>query len=136
MINEDAKAAIMAAGHGALMDRMGIEWGDADPTRLVAKMPVEGNTQPYGMLHGGASAVLAEGMASVGAWLNAPDKLVVGIEIKVNHLRPVMSGWVTGVAEPINIGKTVQVWQIRISDDEGRPSAFSVCTIAVREPRT
>ncbi|MFN2609612.1 MAG: PaaI family thioesterase [Actinomycetota bacterium] len=132
-MDEGSLEAIKAMGHGALMDRMGIEWGEANKDKLIATMPVEGNTQPYGMLHGGASAVLAEGMASVGAWLNAPDKLVMGIEIKVNHLRPVTKGYVTGVAIPISVGRTVQVWQITLTNDEDKPSAFAVCTIAVRE---
>ena len=127
--------ALMAGGSGSLMEKMGIEWLEASGKRCVAKVPVDGNTQPYGLFHGGASAVLAETLASVGAWLVDTSKVTMGIEIKVNHLRPASKGWVTGVATPLHIGRTIQVWEIRLSDDEGQTTAFSTCTIAVREPR-
>jgi len=121
---------------GALMDRMGIEWLEASGERVVARVPVEGNTQPYGLFHGGSSAALAETLASVGSWLVDTSKITMGIEIKVNHLRPVTQGWVTGVGTPLRIGSSVQVWEIRMTDDQGRLTAFSTCTIAVREPRS
>lgn len=126
----------MEGGSGALAEKMGIEWIEASPTKVVARMPVEGNTQPYGMFHGGASAVLAETLASVGSWLVDTSKIVMGIEIKVNHLRPATRGWVTGTGVPLKIGRTVQVWEMRLVDDSGEMTAFSVCTVAVRESRT
>lgn len=133
--NVERVQALMAGGSGPLMEKMGIEWIEASGSRCIAKVPVEGNTQPYGLFHGGASAVLAETLASVGAWLVDTSKVTMGIEIKVNHLRPASRGWVTGVATPLHVGRTIQVWEIRLSDDEGKPTAFSTCTIAVREPR-
>ena len=121
---------------GALMDRMGIEWLEASGERVVARVPVEGNTQPYGLFHGGSSAALAETLASIGSWLVDTSKITMGIEIQVNHLRPATKGWVTGVGVPLRVGSSVQVWEIRMTDDEGRLTAFSTCTIAVREPRS
>jgi uncharacterized protein (TIGR00369 family) len=119
---------------GALAAKMGIEWVEVDPKRVVARMPVEGNTQPLGLLHGGASAVLAETLASVGGWLNAPDRLVLGLELKVNHLRTATEGWLTGTGVPIHLGRTTQLWEMRITDEAGRLVAFSTCTLAVRVP--
>lgn len=135
MKEEDFLGALKSNSAGALMDRMGIEWIEASRDRLVARVPVEGNTQPYGLFHGGASAVLAETLASVGAWLQDTTKITMGIEIKVNHLRPAREGWVTAVAIPLQIGRTIQVWEIRLSGDDGKPTAFSTCTIAVRDQR-
>ena len=119
---------------GALAAKMGIEWVEVDPKRVVARMPVEGNTQPLGLLHGGASGVLAETLASVGGWLNAPDRMVLGLELKVNHLRTARQGWLTGTGVPIHLGRTTQLWEMRITDDNGRLIAFSTCTLAVRAP--
>lgn len=118
---------------GALMEKMGMEWVETTPQKVVARMPVKGNTQPLGLLHGGASAALAETLASVGAWLNAGGKVTMGIEIKVNHIRRVTEGWVTGVAVPLHTGRTVQVWEVKITDDSGKLTAYSTCTIAVRD---
>ncbi|MGH2812922.1 MAG: PaaI family thioesterase, partial [Actinomycetota bacterium] len=105
------------------------------PERLVARVPVEGNTQPYGLFHGGASAALAETLASVGAWLPDTSKVTMGVEIKVNHIRATREGWVTGTAVPLFTGRSISVWEIRLTDDAGRLVAFSTATIAVREPR-
>lgn len=124
-----------AAGSGALMEKMGLEWVEASPEKVVARLPVDGNTQPYGLFHGGASAALAETLASVGAWLTDADKVTMGIEIKVNHIRTATHGYVTGVGIPLHTGRKVQVWEVRMTDDEGRLTAYSTCTIAVREPR-
>ena len=117
---------------GALAAKMGIEWLEVDPKRVVARMPVEGNTQPLGLLHGGASGVLAETLASVGGWLNAPGRMVLGLELKVNHLRSAREGWLTGTGVPIHLGRTTQLWEVRITDEDGRLIAFSTCTLAVR----
>lgn len=119
---------------GALAEKMGIEFVETDPKRVVARMPVEGNTQPFGILHGGASAVLAETLASIGGWLNAPQKMVLGLELKVNHLRPAKRGWLTGTGVPIHIGRTTQLWEMRITDEDDRLIAFSTCTLVTREP--
>jgi uncharacterized protein (TIGR00369 family) len=117
---------------GALAEKMGIEWVEVEPSRVVARMPVEGNTQPLGLLHGGASAVLAETLASVGGWLNAPGKMVLGLELKVNHLRSARDGWLIGTGVPIHLGRTTQLWELRITDENDRLIAFSTCTLAVR----
>jgi 1,4-dihydroxy-2-naphthoyl-CoA hydrolase len=118
---------------GALSDKLGIEWVETTRERVVARMPVEGNTQPLGLLHGGASAAFAETLASIGGWLNAaPAGMVLGLELKINHLRPVREGWLTGTGVPVHLGRTTQLWEMRITDEEDRLVAFSTCTLAVR----
>src|SRR4051794_11180871 len=106
---------------GQLGDRMGIEYLEFTVDRIVARMPVEGNRQPYGLLHGGASCVLAESMGSMGAAMHAgPDKLAVGIEINATHHRSATEGYVTGVATPLHLGGTICTYQIVITDDQDR----------------
>jgi 1,4-dihydroxy-2-naphthoyl-CoA hydrolase len=119
---------------GPLMEKLGMEWIELAPERLAARIPVETNTQPLGLLHGGASAALAETLASVGAWLNDPSKLVLGIELKVNHLRSASRGWITAEATPLHRGRTTQLWEIRLADEEGRMTAFATCTLLTRDP--
>lgn len=131
----DRLAALNAAGSDQLMSKLGIEWIEASGQRVVARVPVEGNTQPFGLIHGGASASLAETLASVGAWLVDTSKFTAGIEIKVNHIRPATKGYVTGTGTPVHVGKSVQVWEIHMTDDDGHLTAYSTVTIAVREPR-
>jgi len=136
-MDEESKRRIEAleqSGPGALMQKMGLEWIETSATKVVARVPVEGNTQPYGLFHGGASAALAETIASVGAWLADQTKITMGIEIKVNHLRPGRSGWITGTGIPLHAGRTIQMWEIRMTDDDGKLTAFGTCTIAVRDP--
>lgn len=132
---KDRVAALKAAGAGALMEKMGFQWIEASGERVAGRMPVQGNTQPYGLFHGGASATLAETLASVGAWMVDTSKVTMGVEIKVNHIRPATEGWVTGVATPLFVGKSIQVWEVRMTDDDDRLTAYSTITIAVREPR-
>lgn len=117
------------------MEKMGIEWLHATGDKVVARVPVEGNTQPLGLFHGGASASLAETIASVGAWLVDTSKVTMGIEIKVNHIRAAREGSITGTGVPIFKGRSIQVWEIRMENDAGELTAFSTCTIAVRDPR-
>ncbi len=113
---------------GTLAERMGIELLEVSPQRLVATMPVDGNTQPYGLLHGGASVVLAETLGSIGAALHAgPDRIAVGLDINATHHRAVRSGLVTGVATALQAGSTIASYQVQISDDEGR----LVCTARI-----
>lgn len=126
---------LKAGGPGALMEKMGIEWLEAGPEKIVARLPVEGNTQPYGLFHGGASAALAETVASVGAWLIDTSRITMGIEIKVNHIRAAREGWITGTGSPLFVGRSIQVWEVRLTDDAGSLTAFSTVTIAVRDPR-
>jgi 1,4-dihydroxy-2-naphthoyl-CoA hydrolase len=114
--------------------RMGIEVTEASLTRLVATMPVAGNTQPYGLLHGGASVVLAESLGSIGSALHAgPDRVVVGVDINATHHRAARSGVVTGVATPISLGRTLCSWEIVVTDEEGRRVCTSRITCLVRE---
>lgn len=117
---------------GALMHKLGMAFVEATPERVVARMPVEGNTQPIGILHGGASAALAETVASFGGWLVDPTRLVMGLELKINHLRPAREGWLIATGVPVHIGRSTQLWEVRITNEEGRLVAFSTCTLAVR----
>ena len=118
----------------SLNARMGIEVIEASAERLVATMPVEGNTQPYGLLHGGASVVLAESLGSIGSALHAgPDKVVVGVDINATHHRAARAGLVTGVATPLSVGRTLSVWEIVFSDEEGKRVCTSRITCLVRE---
>ena len=119
---------------GPLLEKMELEWLEATADRVVARMPVASNAQPFGILHGGASAVLAESIASVGAWLADPSRTAMGVELKVNHLRPARSGFITGTGVPLSAGRTLSVWEIRISDDQGLLTAFATCTVALRDP--
>jgi 1,4-dihydroxy-2-naphthoyl-CoA hydrolase len=108
-----------------LANRMGITITEASAARVVGTMPVAGNTQPYGLLHGGASCVLAETLGSVGAALHAGlDRFTVGIEISASHHRAAATGQVTGVATRIHGGRTLATYEIVITDDSGR----RVCT--------
>jgi 1,4-dihydroxy-2-naphthoyl-CoA hydrolase len=105
---------------GALAVAMGITLVEASPERVVATMPVKGNTQPYGLLHGGASCVLAETVGSVGAHLHAARNgggVAVGVDINATHHRSVREGVVTGVATPVHLGRTTATYEIVISDE-------------------
>jgi 1,4-dihydroxy-2-naphthoyl-CoA hydrolase len=121
----DVLRRVNAMGAGTLIERMGIVITEVAADRLVATMPVEGNTQPYGLLHGGASVVLAETMGSLGSVLHAgPDRAAVGLDINATHHRAVRSGTVTGTAQALHLGRTTASWQVEIVDDRGR----AVCT--------
>jgi uncharacterized protein (TIGR00369 family) len=114
-------------GPGALAERMGITIAEADPERIVGSMPVDGNTQPYGMLHGGASCVLAETLGSIGAAMYAYRLFggrAVGVDINATHHRAAREGTVTGVATPLRLGRTVVTYEIVITDEGGK----RVCT--------
>ena len=104
---------------------------------LRARVPVDERTrQPFGLLHGGVSVVLAETLGSVGAYHASPEGwLAVGLDINANHLRAARSGWVTGTARPVHIGKTTQVWQIDMVNDAGELTCVSRITMAILAPR-
>jgi 1,4-dihydroxy-2-naphthoyl-CoA hydrolase len=122
---EQIKAAFNSKSNETLAGRMGIRILEASSERVVGTMPVEGNTQPYGILHGGASCVLAESLGSLGAALQAgPDRFTVGIEINATHHRPARTGLVTGVATLVHGGRTMCTFDIVITDEDGR----RVCT--------
>jgi uncharacterized protein (TIGR00369 family) len=128
--------ASLPHGMGSLNERMGIELVEVSPQRVVATMPVEGNTQPYGLLHGGASVVLAETLGSVGSAAHAmPDKVAVGVDINATHHRSATSGLVTGVATPVHLGRTSACFEVVITDDRGRRLCTSriTCALVPRE---
>ena len=117
--------AFLAASKDTLVERMGITVLEATAQRVVGTMPVAGNTQPYGLLHGGASCVLAETLGSLGAALHAgPERVTVGIEIGATHHRAASAGQVTGTASLLHGGRTTTTYEIVITDDQGR----RVCT--------
>jgi uncharacterized protein (TIGR00369 family) len=132
----DYLAIIKERGSGALDQKMGIEILEASPERLVARMPVEGNTQPIGLLHGGANVVLAESLGSIGTQLHAgPDKRIVGVDINATHHRSATSGFVTGVATPVSLGRTLCCYQIEITDDQGKRTCTARITCLILTDR-
>jgi uncharacterized protein (TIGR00369 family) len=119
---------------GTLNERMGIELKEVSKERLVATMPVEGNTQPYGLLHGGASVVLAETLGSIGAQLWAGmDRVAVGLDINATHHRAARSGFVTGVATPVSVGRTLACYDVVITDEDGNRTCTSRITCLLRD---
>jgi 1,4-dihydroxy-2-naphthoyl-CoA hydrolase len=116
-----------------LADRMGISYVEIDPNRIVATVPVAGNRQPYGLLHGGASAALAETVGSVAAALHAgPDCVAMGIELNCTHHRAATQGLVTAVCTPLHVGRTVSSFEIVLSDESGRRTCTARLTCAIR----
>jgi uncharacterized protein (TIGR00369 family) len=121
-----------------LTDRMGIELTEVVPGRVVGTMPVDGNRQPFGLLHGGASCVLAETLGSVAAGLHAgTERVAVGIDINATHHRAARTGVVTGVCTPLQEGSGVASYEIVISDEAGRRvcTARLTCALRKRAPR-
>ncbi|MEV2214333.1 hotdog fold thioesterase [Streptomyces sp. NPDC050997] len=124
--------ALFSAGH--LGTRMGVEIVEASAQRVVGTMPVEGNTQPYGLLHGGASAVLAETLGSVGSMLHGgSSKIAVGVDLNCTHHRGARSGVVTGVATPVHQGRSTATYEIVISDETGRRVCTARLTCLLRD---
>lgn len=124
--------ASLPDGNGRLNDKMGIELVEASADRVVATMPVEGNTQPYGLLHGGASVVLAETLGSIGSAIHAhPEKIAVGVDINATHHRAATSGVVTGVATAIHRGRSSTSYEVVITDESGRRVCTSRITCAL-----
>ena len=116
---------------------LGIEFLEVGEDFLSARVPVDARTcQPYGILHGGVSVVLAETLGSIGAAHCVPEGYrVVGLEVNANHLKAASSGWVTGTARPFHLGRTTQVWEIRMADEAGALTCVSRLTLAVLAPR-
>jgi uncharacterized protein (TIGR00369 family) len=117
--------------------QLGIEFVEFGEDFLSARVPVDERTrQPYGLLHGGVSVVLAETLGSMGAALASPDGYrAVGLDINANHLRAATSGWVTGTARPVHIGRTTHVWQIELRNEAGELTCVSRITMAILEPK-
>lgn len=122
---------------GTAVAHLGIEFLEVGDDFIRARVPVDARTrQPYGLLHGGVSVVLAETLGSCGAAFSCPEGYrAVGLDINANHLRGATSGWVTGVARPVHIGRTTQVWQIDLSNDAGELTCVSRITMAVLAPK-
>ena len=121
---------------GALAERMGMRITHAERGRVEASMPVEGNTQPYGLLHGGASAALAETVGSIAGALHAgPERIVVGVDLSATHHRAVRDGHVHAVAIPLHEGGSIASYDIRITDDEGHPVCTARLTCLIRARR-
>jgi 1,4-dihydroxy-2-naphthoyl-CoA hydrolase len=118
---------------GLLAAKMGIELKELAVERLVATMPVQDNTQPYGLLHGGASVVLAETLGSIGAAIHAgAGRTAVGVDISATHHRAVRAGVVTGVATPLHLGRSTACYEVVISDDHDRRVCTSRITCMIR----
>jgi 1,4-dihydroxy-2-naphthoyl-CoA hydrolase len=119
---------------GHIGDLIGIEFTEITDDSISARMPVNEKThQPYGILHGGASVVLAESLGSVASnmIIDSNKYIGVGLEVNANHLRPVKSGFVTGICKPIHIGGKTHVWDIRLYDDRGKMNCVSRLTVAI-----
>lgn len=123
-------------GAGALDIKMGIEILEASPERLVGRMPVEGNTQPIGILHGGANVVLAESLGSIGTQLHAGvERRIVGVDINATHHKAALSGYVTAVATAISLGKTLCSYNVEISNDKGERTCTARITCLILAER-
>lgn len=128
-----AVVEIVRGMRGQLAETMGIDITELTPERVVATMPVEGNRQPFGLLHGGASAALAETMGSFHGSVVAPGKAPLGIELSCSHHRSATSGLVTAVSTPIHIGRTLCTFEIVISDEAGRRVCTARLTVLMRD---
>ena len=129
---------ILAAIHkDTAPERLGMEFLEVGDDFIRGRVPVDARTkQPYGLLHGGVSVVLAETLGSCGAMYSAPEgQRVVGLDINANHLRGATEGWVTGITRPIHIGRSTQVWQIDLTNDAGELTCVSRITMAVLQAR-
>ena len=119
------------------VSHLGIEFVEVGDDFLRARVPVDERTrQPFGLLHGGVSVVLAETLGSIGAYYASPEgHRSVGLDINANHIRAATSGWVTGTARPVHVGRTTQVWQIDMVNDAGELTCVSRITMAILAPR-
>lgn len=129
-------ARLTGTGGGALAAKMGIEFLELSAEYSVARMPVEGNTQVVGILHGGAHVVLGESLGSISSAIHAgPEKIAVGIEINASHSRSVDSGWVTATCRAVSLGRTLCTHEIAIDDEDGRRLSTIRMTNFIRDPR-
>ena len=121
---------------GTIHETLGIRAREASPDRVVLEMPVGPQVhQPFGVLHGGASAVIAESAASMGAFLNCKDgEISLGTDLNISHLRAKSEGTVVATATPYRKGRTMHVWSIEIADENGKLIAIARCTVAIRKP--
>jgi len=130
---EQVLAGLGTMNGGTLGEKMGIEFLEASPERVMARMPVAGNTQPFGLLHGGASVVLAETLGSIGAVLHAGEgRIAVGVDINATHHRAARTGFVTGTATALSLGNTLAVYEVVITDEDGNRVCTSRITCLIR----
>jgi 1,4-dihydroxy-2-naphthoyl-CoA hydrolase len=122
---------------GTAVSTLGMEFLEVGDDFIRARVPVDERTrQPYGILHGGVSVVLAETLGSCGAHYSAPEgDRAVGLDINANHIRSATSGWVIGTARPVHRGRSTQVWQIELTNEAGELTCVSRITMAVLQPR-
>lgn len=131
---EQALAMAAEISRGTFIERIELEWLDVGLDRIVARIPVAGNTQPYSLLHGGATAALCETVGSFGTSIHVGlDRRPVGIQLSVNHLRAVREGHVTATGVPLHVGRSTALWDVRVEDDEGRLVATGRLTLAIRD---
>ena len=131
--HEHVLGALDSMNGGTLGERMGIEFLEATSERVVGRMPVEGNTQPFGLLHGGASVVLAETLGSIGAMLHAGEgRIAVGVDINATHHRAARSGFVTGIATALSLGNTLAAYDVVITDEDDKRVCTSRITCLIR----
>ncbi|MFL1454169.1 hotdog fold thioesterase [Marinobacter sp. GN3S48] len=125
---------MMEASRNTAVNHMGIEYLEYGDDYVKGRMPVDERTvQPFGILHGGASVLLAETLGSMAAncCLKDPNTVAVGLDINANHIRPVTGGWVYGTARALHIGGATQVWEIRLENEQGKTTCISRLTMAV-----
>jgi 1,4-dihydroxy-2-naphthoyl-CoA hydrolase len=131
--HEQVLAGLGDMNGGTLGEKMGIEFLEATPERVVGRMPVAGNTQPFGLLHGGASVVLAETLGSIGAVLHAGEgRIAVGVDINATHHRAARAGFVTGVATALTLGNTLATYDVVVTDEDGKRVCTSRITCLIR----
>jgi uncharacterized protein (TIGR00369 family) len=130
-------ASITAMHEGTATEHIGLEFTEVGDDYIKGRIPVDGRTsQPYGILHGGMSVVLAETLGSVAAVSCLPEgQRAVGLDINANHLRAATKGWVTGIAKAVHVGSTTQVWQIELRNDDDQLTCVARLTMAVLRAR-
>jgi 1,4-dihydroxy-2-naphthoyl-CoA hydrolase len=131
--DEQALARFKTMDGGTLGEKMGIEFLEVSSKRVVARMPVAGNTQPYGLLHGGASVALAETLGTLGAMMHAGEgRIAVGLDINATHHRGARTGFVTGTATALSLGNTLACYDVVITDEDGKRVCTSRITSLIR----
>jgi 1,4-dihydroxy-2-naphthoyl-CoA hydrolase len=130
-------AHLNAVHKDTAVERLGMEFTEVGDDFITARVPVDKRTrQPYGILHGGVSVVLAEALGSCGAAYSSPEGYrAVGLDINANHIKSASSGWVTGTARPLHRGRTTHVWQIELRNDAGELTCVSRITMAILAPK-
>jgi 1,4-dihydroxy-2-naphthoyl-CoA hydrolase len=130
-------AHLNAVHKDTAVERLGMEFTEVGDDFITARVPVDKRTrQPYGILHGGVSVVLAEALGSCGAAYSSPEGYrAVGLDINANHIKSASSGWVTGTARPVHRGRTTHVWQIELRNDAGELTCVSRITMAILAPK-